>query len=87
MHHRTAWTNASSLPSDRIPPASKQPAPGGNAHKSKRKQQEVPKSKEVKRLEQLRDGLKNTQSVLKDPEGGCFCLGEFFFIRNLEKLC
>ncbi|KAI0072056.1 hypothetical protein K474DRAFT_1568459, partial [Panus rudis PR-1116 ss-1] len=70
MHH-TPWTKKSShLPSDRLPPKPAQAGPGG---KGKAKQNERPKSKEVQKLEELRNGLKNNTNGI-DPSGGCFCL-------------
>lgn len=85
--HQTPWTNnASSLPSDRIPPAHKQPA-GGDAPKAKGKQREVPKSKEVKGLEELRDGLAHSAAVARDPNGGCFCLARVHALSPYTPIC
>ncbi|THH19148.1 hypothetical protein EUX98_g8829 [Antrodiella citrinella] len=69
-----AWhqKTSSSLPSDRIPPAYKQP--GGNALKGNGKQKEVPKSRAVQELEELKGGLTYADGQAKDPDGGCFCL-------------
>lgn len=66
MH--TAWT------SDRIPSSRpKQQSQG----KGKQKAQEPPKSKEVRRLEQIREGLRYATGRERDPKGGCFCQGMF----------
>jgi Putative zinc finger motif, C2HC5-type len=69
---KTAWSRASSVPSDRIPP-SRTPTPGRN--KGKGKADQPPKSQEVLTLEGLVEGLKSWTTG-KDPKGGCFCLGE-----------
>lgn len=86
--HRTAWTKkGSSLPSDRIPPAKRSsPAPSLSKAKGKQKDVQAPKSQEVRKLEDLRDGLKNVAE--KDPTGGCFCQGTRFysFIAPTRKL-
>lgn len=80
--HRTPWSKqTSSLPSDRIPPANRSsPVPRSRAG-GKQKDTAPPKSKEVRKLEGLRDGLNNFKG--KDPEGGCFCQGTkcYFIIR------
>lgn len=85
MAHRTAWAlNASSLPSDRIPPRKTTPKPkvkGGNAPASSASNGSggIPKSKEVIKLEALKDSLQKLVShgmvPEKDPKGGCFCQG------------
>ncbi|KAH8081307.1 hypothetical protein BXZ70DRAFT_1002635 [Cristinia sonorae] len=89
MYH-TAWTtkkkSSSSLPSDRIPPANKSSAQA-NTGKGKGKQKEVPKSAEVRRLEELRDGLKNSQGPARDPHGGCFCLARTHGLSPYTPIC
>lgn len=67
MHH-TAWI------SDRIP-SSKSKQPAQTQGKDKQKAQEPPKSKEVRRLEHLRNGLRYATGRERDPKGGCFCQG------------
>ena len=78
-HHRrlflmskTAWSRASSVPSDRIPPSN---ASQSNRRKGKDKANDPPKSKEVLRLESQVAALRSVASG-KDPKGGCFCQGE-----------
>lgn len=83
MSHRTAWaSSASSLPSDRIPPRKTTPKPkGGKAPASGAFNggSGIPKSKEVIKLEALKDSLQKLVShgmvPEKDPKGGCFCQG------------
>ncbi|KAJ4480238.1 hypothetical protein J3R30DRAFT_2598854 [Lentinula aciculospora] len=76
MYH-TAWTQKhSSLPSDRIAPPSR-PSSSQSTAKAKGKptnsEPGIPKSKEVRRLENLLAALRGSQSPKKDPKGGCFC--------------
>lgn len=85
MHHQTAWTKkASSLPSDRIAPRNAPKKPKQSANRSPAGSDVggvvgVSKSKDVRRLETLRDGLQSLVSSGrtpgKDPKGGCFCQG------------
>lgn len=72
--YRTAWSKqSSSLPSDRIPPVNRSsPVPKAKA-KGKQKDSAPPKSREIRKLEELRDGLANSHG--KDPKGGCYCQG------------
>ena len=76
MHH-TAWTKkaASSLPSDRIPPRTQTPPQTKAKAKGKQKENNPPKSKEVRALEKLRDDLRKASGRERDPKGGCFCQG------------
>lgn len=72
--NKTAWASrGSSLPSDRIP--SKAQAAQPAKAKGKQKDAGTPKSKEVVRLEKLRDDLRKATGKERDPEGGCFCQG------------
>ncbi|KZT66119.1 hypothetical protein DAEQUDRAFT_675589 [Daedalea quercina L-15889] len=79
MHH-TAWT------SDRIPTAKpKQSAqPQG---KGKQKAKEPPRSKEVQRLEQLRDGIRYATGRERDPKGGCFCQARMHLLSSHTPIC
>ena len=79
--YKTAWSrSASSIPSDRIPPPKQRahvPAKDSSV-KGKSKDADLPKSKEVRRLEGLKAGLVDIVSkerVGKDPKGGCYCQG------------
>ena len=72
--NKTAWASrGSSLPSDRIP--SKAQAAQPAKAKGKQKDAGPPKSKEVLRLEKLRDDLRKATGKERDPKGGCFCQG------------
>ncbi|KAH9840321.1 uncharacterized protein C8Q71DRAFT_486314 [Rhodofomes roseus] len=79
MHH-TAWT------SDRIQP-SKPKGSGQPQGKGKQKAQEAAKSKEVRRLEQLRDGLRHTTGRERDPKGGCFCQARMHVLSPYTPVC
>lgn len=73
---RTPWTQASSLPSDRIKPKVQQP---NNKNKKGKNKEAVPvKSLAVRRLERMISDLKSTanRDVLdKNKENACFCQG------------
>lgn len=71
--YSTAWTKGSSLPSGRIPP----PKANTSSSKGKAKQKDPPRSKKVRRLEDLRNNLRNSNETERDPKGGCFCQGTF----------
>jgi len=82
---QTAWTNKSSVPSDRIPPS--RPASGQGKKAAKGKQQEQPKSEEVRRLERLRDALRDASSKDRDPKGGCFCQARVHRLSPHTPIC
>jgi len=77
-HMHTAWSqHNSSLPSDRIKPSPK-PVNTSTSTKNKGKGKqpdEPPKSKEVRRLEDLLQRVQTSTGGDKDPKGYCFCLG------------
>ncbi|KAJ7268052.1 hypothetical protein C8J57DRAFT_1067631 [Mycena rebaudengoi] len=90
--HQTPWTKkASSLPSDRIKPAS-QPAPknlkgkGGKGTNTPPEPQ-PPKSKAVQQLEALRNGLTTSSGGARDPKGGCFCQARAHPLSPHTTLC
>lgn len=75
-NYRTPWLQkASSLPSDRI--ASPRQAKAAPKGKQLQNDAAIPKSREVRRLEQLRDGLAGLgdSAPIRDPKGGCYCQG------------
>ena len=78
MSRNTAWSkHNSSLPSDRIKPSTKG-VPNVAKPKGKAKQQQPddpPKSTQVRRLEALLAGVTSAPGTVRDPAGGCFCLG------------
>ncbi|KAJ6610627.1 hypothetical protein B0H10DRAFT_1811297 [Mycena sp. CBHHK59/15] len=89
--HQTPWTKkASSIPSDRIRPAS-QPAsnvPKNSKGKSKGAAAvEPPKSKAVRQLESVRNGLTTSSGNGKDPQGGCFCQAREHSLSTYAALC
>ncbi|KAI0644269.1 hypothetical protein C8Q79DRAFT_914225 [Trametes meyenii] len=88
MHH-TAWTKkGSSLPSDRIPPKAHQAQAGPAKAKGKRKDEPAPpKSKDVRRLEKLRDDLRKASGRDKDPKGGCFCQARMHPLSAYTPIC
>jgi len=73
MHQRPWAKNSSSFPSDRI--RSTPPSNIGTNNKGKGKAKDPPKSKEVRKLEKLADGVRGSSGMEKDPKGGCFCQG------------
>ncbi|KAF8517160.1 putative zinc finger motif, C2HC5-type-domain-containing protein [Hysterangium stoloniferum] len=83
--NRTAWArSSSSVPSDRIPPVRNNPTTTRN--KGKTKENELPKSKAVAKLESLLAGLRNEGSS-KDPKGGCFCQARTHPLSKYTPLC
>ncbi|KAJ6474462.1 hypothetical protein C8R47DRAFT_921784, partial [Mycena vitilis] len=88
----TPWmSKASSLPSDRIRPT---PSPASNSSKNSKGKgkspavPEPPKSKAVRQLESLRNGLvASAGSVAKDPKGGCFCQAREHSLSPHSALC
>lgn len=74
----TAWSKAAagSVPSDRLRPAQQrtQQAPP-KQNKGKGKIQEPLKSKAVRNLQSLAEGVRKSSGREKDPKGGCFCQG------------
>ncbi|KAI0766885.1 hypothetical protein BD413DRAFT_480500 [Trametes elegans] len=87
--HQTAWTKkGSSLPSDRIPPkVQSQPTPAKTKAKGKRKDSAPPKSKDVRKLEKLRDDLRNASGHDADPSGGCFCQARMHGLSIYTPIC
>ncbi|KAI0351906.1 hypothetical protein OH77DRAFT_1429223 [Trametes cingulata] len=86
MNH-TAWTKkGSSLPSDRIPPKVQSQAAPAKA-KGKQKETGPPKSKEVRKLEKLRDDLRKASGRDKDPNGGCFCQARMHPLSPYTPIC
>ena len=75
MQH-TPWTKGS-LPSDRIKPRynNKQQVGGRGSPKGK-EPAGPPKSRAVRKLEKQIEALRSASGV-KDPLGGCYCMGMF----------
>ncbi|GJE90406.1 zf-C2HC5 domain-containing protein [Phanerochaete sordida] len=97
MSYKTAWSKGGgSMPSDRIPSRTTTPKPKpakGNrsAGTSTPGTPSAPKSKEVLRLETLRDGMQALVSSggvpQKDPRGGCFCQARSHVISPYNPAC
>ncbi|KAJ6534819.1 hypothetical protein B0H19DRAFT_1184270 [Mycena capillaripes] len=90
MHH-TPWTKkASSVPSDRIRPT---PQPATNTAKNPKGKgkgavAEPPKSKVIRHLESLKNGLvASSGNAQKDPKGGCFCQAREHSLSTYSALC
>ncbi|KAI0915261.1 hypothetical protein AcV5_005427 [Taiwanofungus camphoratus] len=81
--YSTAWTKGSSLPSDRIPP----PKANTSSSKGKAKQKDPPRSKKVRRLEDLRNNLRNSNGTERDPKGGCFCQARVHKLSSYTPIC
>ncbi|KAJ7911639.1 hypothetical protein B0H13DRAFT_1581078, partial [Mycena leptocephala] len=90
MHH-TAWTKkASSVPSDRIRPTPPPVSNSGKSSKGKGKGAvaELPKSKAVRHLESLQNGLSASSGTSqKDPTCGCFCQAREHPLSTYSPLC
>ncbi|KAI0689495.1 hypothetical protein BC835DRAFT_251979 [Cytidiella melzeri] len=86
--HRTPWAHkSSSLPSDRIVGhASKPPK---QAAKGKQKEVAVPRSKAVRQLENLRDGLASLGEGIpvRDAKGGCYCQAREHELSTYTPIC
>lgn len=77
MSH-TPWTHkrpTNFVVSDKL----KGPGPSSSGDKGKKQQQEdrTPRSKEVQRLDALIGAVRKDDKIVKDPNGGCFCQGEY----------
>lgn len=74
----TAWSKAAagSVPSDRLRPAQRTQQAPPKQNKGKGKTQEPLKSKAVRNLQSLAEGIRKSSGREKDPKGGCFCQGE-----------
>ncbi|KDQ50400.1 hypothetical protein JAAARDRAFT_42030 [Jaapia argillacea MUCL 33604] len=89
MNH-TPWTKKdSSFPSDRIRPTYRSSTPPSKQSKGKgsAKEKEPPKSKAVRRLEGLVNGLKTSAGKQKDPKGGCFCQARSHDLSTFTPIC
>lgn len=73
----TPWTKKSALTSDRLRSTSSSPSNANQAGKGKGKARDASKSKEIRKLETLANGIRGYTGDEKDPKGGCFCLGDF----------
>ncbi|KIP02836.1 hypothetical protein PHLGIDRAFT_130513, partial [Phlebiopsis gigantea 11061_1 CR5-6] len=93
MSSRTPWTQkASSVPSDRIPLRKTTPKPKAkNAGSTTPANATIPKSKEVRRLEALTNGLQALVSSggapRMDPKGGCFCQARSHSLSSHNPAC
>ncbi|PIL25399.1 hypothetical protein GSI_13289 [Ganoderma sinense ZZ0214-1] len=84
--NKTAWASrGSSLPSDRIP--SKAQAAQPAKAKGKQKDAGPPKSKDILRLEKLRDDLRKATGTERDPKGGCFCQARMHPLSPYTPIC
>ncbi|KIM88481.1 hypothetical protein PILCRDRAFT_3459 [Piloderma croceum F 1598] len=84
--HQTPWTKkASSFPSERI--KSNSPSSSSANNKGKGKARDPPKSKEVRKLEALADGVRGSSGKETDPKGGCFCQARNHDLSTYTALC
>lgn len=77
------WANKSSaLISDRLHSSSNSPSNSQSNTQGKDRLKDLPKSKEIRKLEALAKGIRSASGKEKDPKGGCFCQGAYriFFI-------
>ncbi|KAF9480383.1 hypothetical protein BDN70DRAFT_920562 [Pholiota conissans] len=89
MRRLNPWSkHNSSLPSDRLKPKG---APNVAKPKAKGKQTpqppEPPKSRDVRRIETLSEGVRNGTGRERDPKGGCFCLARLHTLSPYTPLC
>ncbi|KAH7911085.1 hypothetical protein BJ138DRAFT_1151530 [Hygrophoropsis aurantiaca] len=86
MPPRTAWSAASSVPSDRIRPVQRPQSVPSSHSKGKGKTKES-KSKELRRLESLAEGIGESTGRDRDPKGGCFCQAREHDLSPYVPLC
>ena len=72
----------STLTSDRLHSSPSVPSNSRPNNQGKSNLKELPKSKELRKLESLAEGIRSASGKEKDPKGGCFCQGTYrnFFI-------
>ncbi|KAG1750151.1 hypothetical protein EDB19DRAFT_92842 [Suillus lakei] len=71
---RTAWSKAAGpVPSDRLRSVQRLQHVPQKQNKTKGKVQEPSKSKAIRKLESLAEGVRKSSGREKDPKGGCFC--------------
>ncbi len=76
--YRTPWSASGALTSDRLKSNKHPKQPGNISGKGNRKGKDAaPKSLRVRELGAILKRLRDGEGKGKDPEGGCFCLGEF----------
>jgi len=106
MHSGTPWVNPipsktppiraagpqSSFPSDRLPPKPQHQKQKGSGNNNK-PASDLPKSREVKRLETILAGLSGLRvggplnEKGPDPNGGCFCQGKLHPLSSYTPVC
>ena len=78
MHRQTAWSRTGGLPSDRLAPTPPRNSPRTSPKPATVPLANVPRSREVARIEAFIAGLHSPNAFgAKDLKGGCFCLGQF----------
>ncbi|KAG1876731.1 hypothetical protein C8R48DRAFT_745328 [Suillus tomentosus] len=85
----TPWSKAAgSLPSDRLPrPAQRPQHVSQKQSKGKGKNQEPSKSKAIRKLESLAEGVRKSSGREKDPKGGCFCQAREHDLSPYTAIC
>lgn len=85
---RTAWSKAAgSVPSDRLRPAQRPQHAPQKQNKGKDKTPEPSKSKAVRKLESLAEGVRKSSGREKDPKGGCFCQAREHDLSPYTAIC
>lgn len=88
MRQGTAWSKAAgSLPSDRLRPAQRPQHTPQKQSRGKGKTQEPSKSKAIRKLESLAEGVRKSSSREKDPKGGCFCQAREHGLSPYAPIC
>lgn len=88
MRRGTAWSKAAgSVPSDRLRPAQRPQQAPPKQSKGKGKTQEPSKSKAIRKLESLAEGVRKSSGREKDPKGGCFCQAREHDLSPYAPIC
>lgn len=83
MAPKTPWTKgSSSLPSDKLRPKQQQQQLQKkiSSNPNTPTTDQIPKSRQVRDLEYLISNLESATNPIRDPKGGCFCLGRVTLI-------
>lgn len=85
---RTAWSKAAgSVPSDRLRPAQRPQHVSQKQNQGKGNTQEPYKSKAIRNLESLAEGVRKSSGKGKDPAGGCFCQAREHDLSPYAAIC
>ncbi|KAG2140093.1 hypothetical protein DEU56DRAFT_870995 [Suillus clintonianus] len=84
----TAWSKAAgSVPSDRLRSAQRIQHVPQKQSKGKGGAQEPPRSKAIRKLESLAEGVRKSSGREKDPKSGCFCQAREHDLSSYTPIC